>query len=254
MSFEQIVKVPYTTLPRMEKYEGDLFKNPPSEIHLAEKRRELVWDDGYLKNIYPNYGISFASDMAVAQKLVKRVSDIFQFEPVYDIVKLGLKIQEDIVLLYNGKIEAAFVAFPSGWNPLSAWGKTLEQLHGPVADGDVLRKMSNRITQLMCGEYCYHRWIWTLTNRKYLSAHPVYTKNKPNPQKIEDLWWRTEHQITFPIQKGISSGFLIDVNMTPYTFLSQNQQSIIRESINTMSESVLKYKRLEEIKKLINNV
>lgn len=252
MSFNEIVKVPYTTLPRMEKYEGDLFKNPPSEIHLAEKRRELVWDDTYLKSIYPNYGISFASDMAVAQKLVKRVSDIFQFEPTYDIIKLGLKIQEDIVLLYNGKIEAAFVAFPSGWNPRSAWGKTLEQLHAPVADGDVLRKMSNKITQLMCGDHCYHRWIWTLTNRRFLSAHPVYTRNRVTPERIEDLWFRTEHQITFPIEKGISSGFLIDVNMTPYTLLSQHQQNVIRESINTMSDNVLEYKNLKDIKQLIN--
>lgn len=255
MSFEQIVKVPYTTLPRMEKYEGDLFCSIPSKNHIAEKRRELVWDSSYLKSIYPNYGLFFMSDMAVAQKLVRRVSDIFQFEPTYDIIELGLQIQEDIVLLYNGKIEAAFVAFPSGWNPLSAWGKTLEQLHAPVADGDVLRKMSNKITQLMCGDHCYHRYVWTLTNRKYLSAHPVYTTNdKSIPERIEDLWWRTEHQITFPIQKDIASGFLIDVNVTPFTVLSSNQQDIICESINSMSEPVLKYKRLEKIKKLINNV
>lgn len=250
--FEEIVKVPYTTLPRMQKYEGDLIHTSPSETHMMEKRRELIWEKSH-QAMDPKYGLSFTSDTARKQRLVKKASHILGFDTMYEIVELGSKIQEDIVIVHHGKIEAACVAFPSGWNPVSAQGKTLQQLHEPVADGEVLRLASNRLTELMCGNYCYHRWVWTLTDSKYLSAHPAYSKKTKNPESINDLWWRTEHQITFPIEKGKTSGFLIDVNVTPFWFLSQAQQNIIKQSINTMSESVLKYKNLENIKHIVNN-
>lgn len=250
--FEQIIKIPYTTEPYMERYEGELFNRDPSDFHLKEKMKELLWEDTF-KTMYPNYGLFFASDTARYHRLIKKTSEIFGLPKTYHMVELGMMIQEDLVILYNGKVEAAFVAFPSGWNPGSSQGKTLEQIHNPVADGDVLRKMSNKLTQLMCGDYCYHRWVWTLTERKHLSHHPIYLQNRTEPNSIENLWFRTEHQITFPIMKGISSGFLIDVNVTPFTFLSDIQQGIIRESINSMSDNVLKYKRLEEIKDIINN-
>jgi hypothetical protein len=249
--FQDIVKVPYTTLPRMQKYEGDLIHTPPSETHMAEKKREFIWESTH-RSIDPKNGLSFTSDTARKQKLVKKVSHIFGFETMYEIIELGSMIQEDIVIVHHGKIEAACVAFPSGWNPASAQGKTLQQLHEPVADGEVLRLASNRLTELMCGNYCYHRWVWTLTDSKYLSAHPAYLKNTKNPENINDLWWRTEHQITFPIEKGTTSGFLINVNVTPFTFLSQTQQDTIKESINTMSEAVLQYKKLNDIKQIIN--
>ena len=249
--FDEIVKVPYTTLPRMQKYEGDLFNKTPSERHLTEKKRELIWEPS-LKALNPKFGLSFTSDTARKHRLVNKVCTMFGFEPQYKIVDLGIQLQEDIVIVHHGKIEAAFVAFPSGWNPAEAQGKTLQQLHEPVADGEVLRLASNRLTELMCGSYCYHRWVWTLTTSKYLSAHPAYNSSLTGaPKKIEDLWWRTEHQITFPIEKGTTSGFLIDVNVTPFTSLSETQQDTIRESINSMSDAVLQYKKISDIKQLI---
>jgi hypothetical protein len=250
MNFDNIVKVPYTTLPRMQKYEGDLLHTPPSEFHLKEKKFQAIWEPSG-KVVYPNYGLSFASDLARHKKLIKQASIVLGFEPIYHIVTLGSKIQEDLIIVDNGKIEAGYVSFPSGWNPASAQGKSLEQLHAPVADGDVLRKMSNKLCQLMCGDHCYHRWVWTLTTYKHLSNHPFWVR--PNLNNLNDLHFRTEHQITFPIEKGYTSGFLIDVNVVPFLSLSQEQQQIIRESINSMSDNVLKYKHLEDIKLLINS-
>jgi hypothetical protein len=250
MNFDNIVKVPYTTLPHMQKYEGELLRKPPSEFHLKEKRFQALWESSG-KVLYPNFGLSFASDLARHKKLIKHASVILGFEPIYHIVTLGSKMQEDIVIVDNGRIEAAYVSFPSGWNPADAQGKTLEQLHAPVADGDVLRKMSNKLAQLMCGDYCYHRWVWTLTTHKHLSNHPMWLRPEPTIN-LNNLYFRTEHQITFPIVKGYTSGFLINVDVIPFLSLTENQRELIRESINSMSDNVLKYKHLEDIKLLIN--
>jgi len=250
--FDDIVKVPYTTVPRIQKYEGDLINPFPSKTKMMEKHRELIWESSH-KAIDANFGLSFTSDIARKNRLVHRVCQMLGFDSVYDIVDLGKNIQEDIIIVHHGRIEAALVVFPSGWNPASAQGKTLQQLHEPVADGEVLRLASNRLTQLMCGKYCYHRWVWTLSSSKYLSAHPVYNVSLQQPPKsLNDLWWRVEHQITFPIREGMTSGFLIDVDVTPFMFLSDGQREKIKESINSMSDAVLQYKKLEDIKQLIN--
>jgi hypothetical protein len=250
MNFDNIVKVPYTTLPRMQKYEGELLHNPPSEFHLKEKRFQAMWESSG-KILYPNFGLSFASDLARHKKLIKRASVILGFESIYHIVTLGSKIQEDLVIVDNGRIEAAYVSFPSGWNPADAQGKSLEQLHAPVADGDVLRKMSNKLTQLMCGDHCYHRWVWSLTTQKHLSNHPLWIR--PKAISLDNLYFRTEHQITFPIVKGYTSGFLINVDVIPFLSLPENQKETIRRSINSMSESILEYKKLSDIKRIINS-
>jgi hypothetical protein len=249
MNFSDIVKVPYTTIPRMQKYEGDLLVQPASQIHLNEKRKELMWEKSS-KKFDPSFGLSFASDLARARKLIKKTSNILGFGNINHIVELCSNIQEDLVIVDHGRISAACVCFPSGWNPFTTQGKTLEQIHAPVADGDTLRKMSDKLSQLMCGEHRYHRYVWTVTTNKYLSAHPFYKRSPAS--SINDLWFRQEHQITFPIQKNYTSGFLIDVSVCPLTFLSNEQQELIRQSINSMSDNVLKYKHLEDIKSIIN--
>lgn len=241
MNFEDIVRVPYNTVPHMEKYEGPLLFNPPYRHHILEKHKELLFQG---ENIW------FQSDLAYKHRLVYRACQVLGIEPVYDITNLGLKIQEDLVIVHRGRLEAAFVAFPSGWRPSDKQSNTLEELHEAVADGDVLRRASNKITQLMCGKYQYHRWVWTLTPWNHLSAHPDYVC--PEANSLDEIWLRTEHQKTFVIEEGLTSGFLIDVHLTPYWILNDGIRNKIKESINSMSAEVLIYKKLEKIKQLIN--
>lgn len=240
MRIVDYIKVPYTTIPRMEKYEGPLLQFNPSKEHLMEKQKELQFQG---ENIW------FQSDIAYHHKLISKACEVLGLERETEITKLGLKIQEDIAIVHRGRLEAAFVAFPSGWKPGDKQGLTLEELHRPVADGDILRKYSNRLSDMMCKDICYHRGVWTLTTSKYLSAYPDYVA--PEALSLNDLWFRSEHQITFPIVKGLTSGFLIDVHLTPFLFLPNDLQERIKESINSMTDSVLVYKRLDTIKKLL---
>lgn len=243
MQIEEYIKVPYTTVPRMQPYEGALLVSNPSASHLTEKKHQLELQG---ENIW------FQSDNAWHHKLVGKASVALGLERETEITKLGLKIQPDIVIIYRGKLEAAFVAFPSGWRAGDKQGKTLEEIHEPVADGTDLRRMSNRITELMCSDRRWHRGVWTLTTLNSLSAYPDYMK--PVANSVDDLYFRAEHQITFPIEIGISSGFLIDVHLTKFTDLSYNIQTLITQSINSMTDAVLTYKDLHRIKQILSKV
>lgn len=240
MRIEEYIKIPYTTVPQMQRFEGELLSAPPLEKHLREKQKELS---------FLGQKLWFQSDIAYHHKLIGKACLALGLEKEVEVTKLGLKIQEDIVIVHRGKLEAAFVAFPSGWKPGEQQGKTLKELHQPVADGNDLRRMSDRITQLMCSNVRFHRGVWTLTSSELLSAYPDYTL--PEVSDVNDLWLRTEHQKSFCIEEGLTSGFLIDVHLTPFWLLSENIKENIKKSINSMTDSVLVYKRLSRIKELL---
>ena len=247
MRLDDIIRVPYTTSPRMEKYEGDLLSRHEGDSLTELERYRLIEKKKELK--FQGENIWFQSDLAYHHKLVGKACEVLGTERETEITKLGLKIQEDIVIMHRGKLEAAFVAFPSGWKPGDKQGYTLEELHTPVADGDDLRRMSNKLTELMCSKYNFHRSVWTLTTSRYLSAYPEY--KQPEPTSLDKLWLRIEHQKTFCIEEGVTSGFLIYVYMIPYWFLFDQIKDKIKQSINSMSESVLAYKNLQKIKELL---
>lgn len=240
MQIEEYIKVPYTTVPRMQKYEGPLLANKPSASHLTEKKHQLELQG---ENIW------FQSDAAYHHKLIGKTCVALGLDRETEITKLGLKIQEDIVIMYRGRLEAAFVAFPSGWFPGDKQSKTLAELHEFVADNADLKRMSNKITQLMCSPVNWHRGVWTLTTLNSLSALPEIPR--PEAKSIDTLWFRYEHQITFPIEPGISSGFLIDVQLIPFNTLGRDIQILIFDSINSMTPELLTYKDLHSIKEIL---
>ena len=67
-----------------------------------------------------------------------------------DIKQLGLAIEDDVVIMHRGKLEACFVAFPSSWNAGEKVGKSLTELHEPIADNEALLRASDGIMRAMC--------------------------------------------------------------------------------------------------------
>ena len=92
------------------------------------------------------------------------------------------------------------------------------------------------------------RWVWTVTTSKELSEHPKLTK--PGLTTFENLYFRVETQTSTPIDENTSL-FLIKVEVFP---LRDVWDPKILDSINSMSESVLNYKGLVEIKDLLNTM
>jgi len=68
--------------------------------------------------------------------------------------------------------------------------------------------------------------------------------------KLENLYFRVETQTSVPLNDETSL-FLIKVEVVP---LSKIWNAKILESINSMSENVLNYKDLLQIKKLLNTI
>ena len=67
---------------------------------------------------------------------------------------------------------------------------------------------------------------------------------------VENLFFRLETQTSTPLD-NITSLFLIKVEVIP---LKEVWDKKILESINSMSEDILKYKGLVKIKKLLNTI
>ena len=92
------------------------------------------------------------------------------------------------------------------------------------------------------------RWVWTITTRNELSEYPDY--KKPELSTFENLYFRVETQTTAPID-NLTSLFFIKVEVIP---LAEVWDIRILESINSMTEDVLKYKDLKKVKEFLNRI
>ncbi len=91
------------------------------------------------------------------------------------------------------------------------------------------------------------RWVWNVTTVPGLSNHP--NEERPVLINFENLYFRLETQISTPLDE-FSSLFLVKVDVVS---LENVWDEIILESINSMSEDVINYKNLSEIKKFLNS-
>lgn len=82
-----------------------------------------------------------------------------------------------------------------------------------------------------------------------LSNHPD-TKKEINPQSIDDLYFRVETQTTASVDKDTSL-FFVKVEVVPLKSVWCQQ---IADSVNSMSDAVLDYKNLHQVKELIKRL
>ena len=250
MNIKEIVQTPYTTSPRFTPIDLVEFKD-----YLQGAFEERLNEYNTLLG-----DMSFESDLAVEKKLVKKTSEAmnepFQdgsfSEPYADIVEMGLEIPDDVIIMHKGKVEAAFVAMASSWNPRTVQGKTLEEVHQPVADNEMLLRASDGIWRSMTSGKSFHRHVWGISPLKTLSNHPRH--KKPEIKNLDDLYFRIEHERTLTVDKD-TAAFFIDVEVLPLSTIFQlkhEYKALIKDSINSMSENLLAYKNLEEVKEMIN--
>ena len=232
----EFIKTPYTTSPSMTKNKGEVFNKSPREFYILEKKKELNnWGDSL-------YG---TTEIAKDENLVSKLAKFCGFEETNDINEVALQLEEDVAIIYQGLLASICFCFPSSWVPSERLGLSLERLHGPVADSDQLIKASPKISNVM-QKHSILRWIWTVTTSPSLSNYPDY--KRPELKGLDSLFLRVETQTTTPLTKD-SSAFFVRVDVTP---LREVRSKKILDSINSMSEEVLEYKSLKEIKNFIN--
>ena len=244
MNIKEIVQIPYTTSPRFTPIDSVKFKD-----YLQEAFEERLNEYNTLLG-----DMSFESDLAVEKKLVKKTSEAMNLSdcPFLDIIEMGLEIPDDVIIMYKGKVEAAFVAMASSWNPRTVQGKTLAEVHQPVADNEMLVRASDGIWRSMTSGKSFHRHVWGISPLKSLSNHPRH--KKPEFKNLDDLYFRIEHERTLTVDED-TAAFFIDVEVLPLKtvfHLKNEYRDLIKDSINSMSENLLAYKNLEEIKEMIN--
>lgn len=242
MNIKEIVQTPYSTAPRFTPIDFVEFKD-----YLQEAFEERLNEYNTLMG-----DMSFESDLAVGKKLVKKTSEAMNIEPFNDIIEMGLEIPDDVIIMYKGKVEAAFVAMASSWNPKQVEGMTLEEVHQPVADNEMLLRASDGIWRSMTSGKSFHRHVWGISPLKSLSNHPRH--KKPSFKSLDDLYFRIEHERTLTVDED-TAAFFIDVEVMPLStvfHLKTEYRNLIKDSINSMSENILAYKNLEEVKEMIN--
>jgi hypothetical protein len=242
MNIKEIVQTPYSTAPRFTPIDFVEFKD-----YLQEAFEERLNEYNTLMG-----DMSFESDLAVEKKLVKKTSEAMNIEPFNDIIEMGLEIPDDVIIMHKGKVEAAFVAMASSWNPKQVEGMTLEEVHQPVADNEMLLRASDGIWRSMTSGKSFHRHVWGISPLKSLSNHPRH--KKPSFKSLDDLYFRIEHERTLTVDED-TAAFFIDVEVMPLStvfHLKTEYRNLIKDSINSMSENVLAYKNLEEVKEMIN--
>ena len=242
MNIKEIVQTPYSTAPRFTPIDFVEFKD-----YLQEAFEERFIEYNTLMG-----DMSFESDLAVEKKLVKKTSEAMNIEPFSDIIEMGLEIPDDVIIMHKGKVEAAFVAMASSWNPRTVQGKTLSEVHQPVADNEMLLKASDGIWRSMTSGKSFHRHVWGISPLKKLSNHPRH--KKPEIKNLDDLYFRIEHERTLTVDED-TAAFFIDVEVLPLSTIFQlkhEYKDLIKDSINSMSENLLAYKNLEEVKEMIN--
>jgi len=243
MNIKEIVQIPYTTSPRFTPIEFVKFKD-----YLQEAFEERLNEYNTLMG-----DMSFESSLAEEKKLVKKTSEAMNIDPCFnDIIEMGLEIPDDVIIMHKGKVEAAFVAMASNWDPRTVQGKTLAEVHQPVADNEMLLKASDGIWRSMTSGKSFHRHVWGISPLKGLSNHPRH--KKPSFKSLDDLYFRIEHERTLTVDED-TAAFFIDVEVLPLTtifHLKHEYRDLIKDSINSMSENLLAYKNLEEVKEMIN--
>lgn len=239
-----LIKIPYTTNPNMQRHTGIPFIQTPDPVIIKQKQYEL--------NIWGNdlYG---ENDDCVENRLVQRAAELCRVNIVNNIVDLALQFEEDLAIIHQGVLAGICFCFPSSWIPKTRISWPLSEIHKAVADGEILVRSSSRIAETMATNGPFRRWVWTISNSPELNQHP---NNKSNqiPKLMTDLYFRTEMQTTMPIGDGVSSLFFVKVETVPLLNVWSQLGSKIKSSINSMSDAVLDYKNLRDIKKMINSL
>jgi hypothetical protein len=233
------VKVPYTVGPDIVKYEGAAFNVHPDPEYLSEKKKELTLNEQQICG-------------SISDNYLHHLNAFCGFDVNTTLSQICTQLEEDVAILKDGYLQSIGFCFPSGFYPTQKLGLSFFDMHLPVGDGETLRRSSEKVSALISKkEAMFRRYVWTLTSLPSLSQLPSYTK--PVPQSINDLYFRTETQTTVGVDGQICL-FFVKVDMHPLQQVWDDavKRQVIVESINSMSDAVLTYKNLANIKSIVN--
>lgn len=240
------IEIPYTTHPRMRKNTGPIYNRFPNTFYTDEKNKQL--------NLFAEELYAETQESKINQ-LVQKSCRHLGFPEKSNIKEFALLFEEDVAIIHKGILSAICFCFPSSWIPADKIGLTLSEIHQPVADNSKLILASDKLTKTMSDPVLgsFRRQVWTITTNPGLSNHPKL-KTDFVPKTIEDLYFRIETQTTEPLNDSLTSLFFVKVDVLPLQKIWSVYGDKIISSINSMSDAIIKYKNLENIKSVLNKI
>jgi hypothetical protein len=248
VKIEQIVRVPYTTRPTMIRNNESVYNMSPDPEYIRQKKHQLLMFDNAL------YG---ETEDAVKNDLVRRAATYLSVPITTDIVEFSFNFEEDVAILHQGVLSAICFCFPSSWTPGAGLGKSLRELHAPVADGELLVKASDKIASTISdfSQGSFRRYVWTITKVPSLSNYEKITEQyKDEDLDINTLFMRIETQTTLPLPNGAIALFFVKVDVLPLKDVWYRYKNLLLQSLSSMSDNIIRYKNLGEIRSYLLSV
>lgn len=169
---------------------------------------------------------------------------------------ISLAFAEDFAVIdgRTAHIPWLAVCLPSGWAPEEKVGRHFAQVHGPVADNQLLVSASDHLARLVTGDERWARDVWSITRHPRLHAHPARLDPAPWPATAdaqalaEGAYLRTEHQTFIPVPQLKQAVFTIHVTLVPLTQALNGpaQARQLHDALASMSDAVLAYRGLTD--------
>jgi dimethylamine monooxygenase subunit A len=170
---------------------------------------------------------------------------------------LSLAFAEDFALIdaRTARIPWLAVALPSHWMPEHKVGLHFAQVHAPVADNAMLLAASDALARLVGAPTRWERFVWTVTPRPTLNAHPAlppaaHWQATDTDGVAAQAWWRTERQTFIPAPDAGLAMFTILVDTQPLAQAIDRADKAQRlhDAIASMSPAVLQYRSLGPVR------
>ena len=169
---------------------------------------------------------------------------------------LALTMQEDYVVMRGNRAECLHVCFPSHWNPATRVGQSFEELHRPVAHGEVLERAAQSVMRALLTKGPFVRYVWSLTADDGLNQNPDLpgrsaTALTLSPQVLaEKLTFRVERQTTRALPALQRLFFTVRIYTQPLTETasSADRRSSLTRSLRSMDDALLEYKGLTALR------
>lgn len=169
---------------------------------------------------------------------------------------LALALAEDFALVDTRSAHIPWLAvlLPTHWAPERKVGLHFAQVHAPVADNRLLLAAGEGLMRLVGAPQRWERFVWTITPRPTLNAHPGLPPLAWQPAVADAVagqaWWRTERQTFIPLPQAGLAVFTILVDCQPLTQAidSAAKAQRLHDALASMSPAVLQYRRLGEVR------
>jgi Haem-dependent oxidative N-demethylase, alpha subunit-like len=166
----------------------------------------------------------------------------------------GIKWEPDWVLLRQDaegafRLVAGVVCFPSMWSLREKLGRTIAEIHEPVAglNASLGAKIDTFLARVR-PEQDWERENWGLSSNNHLNHHPRF---RPEPltaeSNLDNTWLRLERQLFARLPKTDGLLFGIRVLHFPLAQIAAlpGMRPRLAHALNTMPEDVSTYKSLD---------